>query len=232
MDLFVVPTGGGKTEAYLGLIAYLILYRRLRSGAGKSSDGVTVIMRYTLRLLTTQQFERAARLICACEAIRRQDPSLGSSPISIGLWVGSAATANDVKSAQADLAKSSLQIAFCPECGNKVRCPKNDSAYEIFCENVTKCSLAHKTMPLPIWTVDEDIYRVLPTLLVGTVDKFAQIVRKPETGRFFGLGTNNHPPELILQDELHLITGPLGTIAGLYEVAIDELCQAAGGGQK
>ena len=232
MDLLWFPTGGGKTEAYLGLIAYLILFRRLRPSSDKSSDGVTVIMRYTLRLLTTQQFERAARLICACESIRRQDSSLGNSPISIGLWVGSAATANDVASAHADTAKSSLQIAFCPECGKKVHCPKNGDAYEIFCENLTKCSLANKTMPLPIWTVDQDIYRVLPTLLVGTVDKFAQIVRKPETGKFFGLGTNNYPPELILQDELHLITGPLGTIAGLYEVAIDELCHAAGGRPK
>ncbi len=231
MDLLWFPTGGGKTEAYLGLIAFLLFARRLKPIAQgeKSCDGVAVIMRYTLRLLTTQQFERAARLILACESIRRTDESnLGATPISIGLWVGSAATSNSVKDAHSDPQKSSLQISTCPECGSKVRCPKVDDQYAIYCENVGKCSVANPNVPLPIWTVDEDIYRKLPSLLIGTIDKFAQIVRKPETGRLFGLGTTNRPPELILQDELHLITGPLGTIAGLYEAAIDELCNAAG----
>jgi hypothetical protein len=231
MDLLWFPTGGGKTEAYLGLIAFLLFARRLKPIAQgeKSCDGVAVIMRYTLRLLTTQQFERAARLILACESIRRTDEThLGATPISIGLWVGSAATSNSVKDAHNDPQKSSLQISTCPECGSKVRCPRVDGQYAIYCENVGKCSVASSNVPLPIWTVDEDIYRKLPSLLIGTIDKFAQIVRKPETGKLFGLGTTNRPPELILQDELHLITGPLGTIAGLYEAAIDELCNAAG----
>jgi len=231
MDLLWFPTGGGKTEAYLGLIAFLLFARRLKPTLPneKGSDGVAVIMRYTLRLLTTQQFERAARLILACERIRRNDESaLGTTPISIGLWVGSAATSNAVKDAHNDPQKSSLQISVCPECGAKVRCPRVDNEYAIYCENVGKCSVASPTLPLPIWTVDEDIYDKLPSLLIGTIDKFAQIVRKPETGKLFGLGTSNRPPELILQDELHLITGPLGTIAGLYESAIDELCKAAG----
>jgi len=231
MDLLWFPTGGGKTEAYLGLIAFLLFARTLQTKdpKGKSSDGVAVIMRYTLRLLTTQQFERAARLIIACEKIRRSDEtSLGKTPIGIGLWVGSAATSNSVKDAHNDPQKSSLQISSCPECGAKVRCPRNDHRYAIYCDNVGACSMASPDTPLPIWTVDEDIYNNLPSLLIGTIDKFAQIVRKPETGRFFGLGTVNRPPELILQDELHLITGPLGTIAGLYEAAIDELCNASG----
>lgn len=231
MDLLWFPTGGGKTEAYLGLIAFLLFARRLKpTGKNeKGSDGVAVIMRYTLRLLTTQQFERASRLILACEKLRRSDDStLGTTPISIGLWVGSAATSNSVKDAHNDPKKSSLQISVCPECGAKVRCPRVDNEYAIYCENVGKCSVANPILPLPIWTVDEDIYDKLPSLLIGTIDKFAQIVRKPETGKLFGLGTSNRPPELILQDELHLITGPLGTIAGLYEAAIDELCKAAG----
>ncbi len=233
MDLLWFPTGGGKTEAYLGLIAFLLFLRRLRAEDKEFASGVSVIMRYTLRLLTTQQFERATRLICACEKVRRQDSkSFGESPISIGLWVGSAATSNKIADAHNDPQKSSLQIAHCPECGKRVRCPRNDLSYAIYCDNVSGCSLANKDIPLPVWTVDEDIYRELPSLLIGTIDKFAQIVRKKETGRLFGLGTPHHPPELILQDELHLITGPLGTIAGLYEAAIDELCHAAGGRPK
>jgi hypothetical protein len=190
MDLLWFPTGGGKTEAYLGLIAFLLFARRLKPMAQgeKSSDGVAVIMRYTLRLLTTQQFERAARLIVACESIRRTDESnLGSTPISVGLWVGSAATSNSVKDAHSDPQKSSLQISACPECGSKIRCPKEDTQYAIYCENTGNCSVASPNTPLPIWTVDEDIYRNLPSLLIGTIDKFAQIVRKPETGKIFGL---------------------------------------------
>lgn len=235
MDLLWFPTGGGKTEAYLGLIAFLLFARRLRikHAKSKSHDGVAVIMRYTLRLLTTQQFERAARLISACEQIRRSNESkLGNSPISIGLWVGSDATSNTIADAHSDPKRSSLQISLCPECGSRVRCPRDDQQYAIYCDNVGSCSIASADVPLPIWTVDEDIYNKLPSLVIGTIDKFAQIVRNQRTGRLFGLGTTNHPPELILQDELHLITGPLGTIAGLYETAVDELCNAAGGKPK
>ena len=87
-DLLWFPTGGGKTEAYLGLIAFTVFLRRL-TGRGA---GVTALMRYTLRLLTIQQFERATLLICCCEAIRRKRGDLGREEISIGLWVGRSAT--------------------------------------------------------------------------------------------------------------------------------------------
>ena len=90
VDVIWFPTGGGKTEAYLGLAAFVILLRRLT----KAEDaGTTVLMRYTLRLLTTQQFQRAASLICALELIRRSEPQrFGCVPITIGLWLGGAVT--------------------------------------------------------------------------------------------------------------------------------------------
>ena len=82
VDLLWFPTGGGKTEAYLGLVAFTLFLRRIR--LGEDGGGVTALMRYTLRLLTIQQFERAAGLICACEILRREVPEdLGDEPVSL-----------------------------------------------------------------------------------------------------------------------------------------------------
>ena len=95
VDLLFFPTGGGKTEAYLGLAAFTIMLRRLRRPGqdGLQGAGVVVIMRYTLRLLTLDQLGRAASLVCALELEREADPErYGRWPIEIGLWVGKAAT--------------------------------------------------------------------------------------------------------------------------------------------
>ena len=96
-DLLWFPTGGGKTEAYLGVAAFTMAIRRLQGEVGGRSGhaGVAVLMRYTLRLLTLQQFQRAAALICACEHIRRSRPALwGDEPFRLGLWVGQRSTPN------------------------------------------------------------------------------------------------------------------------------------------
>ncbi|WP_310621264.1 helicase-related protein [Flexibacterium corallicola] len=241
MDLLWFPTGGGKTEAYLLLTAFKIFLRRLEANGGPDGAGVSAFMRYTLRLLTIQQFERASALICACELIRRGLIDTGpvalpphfanDAEISIGLWVGSGATPNTITEAIEALDKeteaSPKQLQKCPCCHSLLRCAPNEtqSRIEFHCIN-TNCKLSGTH--LPIWTVDVDIYRQLPTLIIGTVDKYAQIVRSEDAGKLFGAGTDHLPPELIIQDELHLISGPLGSLAGLYEVAIDELCQSEG----
>ncbi len=230
-DLLWFPTGGGKTEAYLGLIAFTLALRRLRDGKGRGG-GVGVIMRYTLRLLTLQQFERAAGLVCALESWRRLELP-DAEPITVGLWVGRSGTPNSHKDAIAALKRlrdgqspgeygNPRQLLSCPWCGSglpvdayvvdtsrgrlTVRCPGESCQFRD---------------GLPVLVVDADVYEERPSLLIGTVDKFAMMAWRPEVGRLFGTDGAVEPPDLVVQDELHLISGPLGTLVGLYETAVD-----------
>ncbi len=289
LDLLWFPTGGGKTEAYLGLAAYTMALRR-RQGeiAGRPGQyGIAVLMRYTLRLLTIQQFQRASTLICACEVIRRKNPELwGDEPFRIGLWVGGKSTPN--KNSQSEewvkdrretskmnfhpkIGGSPAQLTHCPWCGSKID-PGKHIEVESFekghgrtlfmCPDPTyQCPFTSKNSNregIPAMVVDEEIYRRLPSLLIATVDKFAQMPWKGEVQNLFGQvnglcerhgfrsphisDSDSHParhgmpkaktvnmgplrpPDLIIQDELHLISGPLGTLVALYETAVDALC--------
>jgi hypothetical protein len=233
-DLLWFPTGGGKTEAYLGLIALTTFLRRLRKGV--RGGGVTVLMRYTLRLLTLQQFERAATLVCAMELMRDgASGRLGHEPISIGMWVGRAATPNTLADAQESLdllrgkkklqEKNPVQLRSCPWCGTPLdyrdyHVDLDTVEMSINCRN-QECEFRSG---LPVHVVDETIYATRPTLIIATADKFAQITWRAQVARLFnreGAPEGTRPPELVIQDELHLISGPLGTLAGLYETAID-----------
>ncbi|PQO38863.1 helicase [Blastopirellula marina] len=267
VDLLFFPTGGGKTEAYLGLAAFTLVLRRLRN-PGLSSAGLSVLMRYTLRLLTLDQLGRAAALVCALELERQQDvQKLGEWPFEIGLWVGMAATPNrmgrkgdtDSHSARRktiafkndDRKPSPIPLEECPWCGEKFRAnsfqllPSTDDPTDlrVTCAN-RHCDFSRGNS-LPILSVDEPIYRRLPCFLIATVDKFAAMPWTGEVGGFFGrvdrvdaegfygpcnpssgrpLPVDRLPPiDLVIQDELHLISGPLGTMVGLYESALDEL---------
>lgn len=249
VDLIWFPTGGGKTEAYLGLTAFTIFWRRLDN---PENDGTTALMRYTLRLLTTQQYQRAASLICACEKLRReQKTDLGETPISIGLWVG-----GDVTPIRHDDAAKRLQhlldggrenpfiMLSCPWCGaqmgpiefgrsNRVKGYKqcsNPKRVEFCCDD-PDCDFNDS---LPLHVVDEAIYEERPTLLIGTVDKFALLPWYPDARRLFGLDTDGRcsPPDLVIQDELHLISGPLGSMVGHYETVLDHLCTREENGKR
>lgn len=277
IDLLWFPTGGGKTEAYLGLSAYTIALRRLRGDRHGmyAGAGVSIIMRYTLRLLTVQQFQRAAALICACEIVRRTDPQRwGSEPFRVGVWVGRGTTPNTFEDSQKALedicdgrmprSGSPIQLVACPRCGALLVSEKGiplRNTYQVdtmaqrtlvWCCN-EKCdfnAILSKSQGIPVVVVDDEIYRTCPSLVVATVDKFARIPFKGQTRTLFGLRnryspTFGHiseahgdkvggrklrdaspaerllPPELIIQDELHLISGPLGTMVGLYETIVD-----------
>jgi hypothetical protein len=242
VDLIWFPTGGGKTEAYLGLTAFTIFRRRL---LGRDDAGTTVLMRYTLRLLTTQQFQRAASLICACELIRRKnEETLGATRISIGLWVGQGVTPNKNSEAVAGVNSilrngkpNPFVILTCPWCGAEMGPVAQGNSYAakgyrmqagkvVFrCEDPA-CNF-RDTRGLPLLVVDEAIYEECPTLVIGTVDKFAMLPWHPDARRLFGLGLTAPvpPPDLIIQDELHLISGALGSMVGMYESTIDALCR-------
>jgi hypothetical protein len=276
VDLLFFPTGGGKTEAYLGLAAFTLVLRRLKN-LGIASAGLAVLMRYTLRLLTLDQLSRAATLICALELERQQDvEKLGEWPFEIGLWVGKAATPNvmgKVNDGNSESARaktiafqgntrkaSPIPLEECPWCGAKfqpksfqlVPNPAEPTDLRILCLN-RHCDF-NRIGSLPILAVDEPIYRRLPCFMIATVDKFAALPWTGEVGAFFGRvnrydkngfygpckpaqgqplpGGRLLPPDLVIQDELHLISGPLGTIVGLYETALDELCSREVDGKK
>jgi hypothetical protein len=266
VDLLFFPTGGGKTEAYLGLAAFTLVLRRLRH-PDLGFAGVSVLMRYTLRLLTLDQLSRAAGLICALELERRRDPRLGTWPFEIGLWVGRGATPNrmgkkgdpDRQSARSrtiafqndDRRPSPIPLESCPWCGTKFNrnsfnlTPNANQPTNLRVTCVDRRCEFRGDNPLPIVAVDEPIYRRLPCFLIATVDKFAGLPWVGRVGALFGkvdrfddegfygpcdpgrgrrLDSSLSPPDLIIQDELHLISGPLGTMVGLYETAIDDLC--------
>ena len=267
VDLLFFPTGGGKTEAYLGLAAFTLFLRRLRDPS-LASAGVTVLMRYTLRLLTLDQLGRAATLICAMEIIREEMPgALGTWPFEVGLWVGKAATPNrmgkrgdtDRSTARAKTIAyqnnsrkaAPLPIETCPWCGTKFKStsftlsPNADEPRDLRISCASSKCVFRGNNPLPIVGVDEPLYRRVPCFVIATVDKFANLpwvgasgvllggADRQDGAGFYGscdpaagqrMPTALAPPELIIQDELHLISGPLGTMAGLYETAIDALC--------
>jgi len=265
VDLVWFPTGGGKTEAYLGIIALTIINRRKEFK--EKGGGTAAIMRYTLRLLTMQQFQRATLVIMSLELIRRWGVyELGNEPINIGLWVGDNSLPNkneDLKKEFENLNndnKNKIPFSNCPWCDSKLEAEtiedleNNTSVFlknrlHLSCINL-KCSFHYPRrrskarpdqMPIPVCLTDETIFQHPPSLLFGTVDKFAQLAHKvngqnngrnSDSRRIFGKGNwesgKPHdgylPPDLIIQDELHLLLGPLGSAVALFESAVDQLC--------
>lgn len=239
LDLLWFPTGGGKTEAYLALISAGAIYRRLNSFSEDEKSGNFAIMRYTLRLLTLQQFERAGGLILALELIRRGAFGhrglvhlLGERPFSVGLWVGGDATPNRYGDAEISNGRregvSAEQLSRCYVCNSLLQWNYNKAKLSVrpYCVN-SECQLGPSFGIWPILTVDDDIYMERPTLVIGTVDKFAQLPINLNMGSLFGFRTMS-ATDLIVQDELHLISGPLGTIVGAYETAFDWLLRKNG----
>lgn len=184
------PTGGGKTESYLGLIAAALIYDRLR---GKTS-GVCAWMRFPLRMLSLQQLERLAKVIAALNVLRTQHPKIAQGdPFAIGYYVGDTVTPNRISSdkmRELETDKASREqlrlVRKCPFCGSPVEVKALRANWRVahVCTN-TQCfsntsnSLGIFKGSLPLCITDAEIYRYLPSVLVGTVDKLAIIARSP-----------------------------------------------------
>jgi hypothetical protein len=271
VDLIWFPTGGGKTEAYLAVMAFYMFHQRLLmedAAQVPARDGTNVLMRYTLRMLTTQQFQRAASLTCAMEFLRREPALQGIATVpgkrfSLGLWIGGSGSPNKIAQARTEVGAfrldrvsgNPLVLTECPWCRAEIgryegpkpnAIPQNrwralrvrgihDHPTEgplLHCPD-GGCAFGSEQWQdwLPVEVIDERIYDNPPSLVIATADKFAMVAFRPAAGQLFGrsivagqLHQTHVPPGLIIQDELHLISGPLGTIYGLYEGIFERLC--------
>ena len=241
VDLIWFPTGGGKTEAYLGLTALVLFHRMLVAKDSMQMQGMSVLTRYTLRLLTLQQFERTASMLCAANVVKDSIDDFHDWPdFTLGLFVGSAATPNTLADAEkirsntsdAETDCTTLPLTSCPVCQTELSV-QHQLVDKVQQKLITRCrdkecEANRGDDGICIAVVDEHIYAHPPSVVIGTVDKFAMMAWKPEVSSLFGQGKSCLPPDLIIQDELHLIGDALGTMVALYETAIDALTSRTG----
>ena len=177
MALLYFPTGGGKTEAFLGVLVFNLFFDRHR---GKSC-GVTSILRYPLRLLSVQQVQRVANVLAKAEIIRRVDNEISDTEcFSLGYFVGDNNTPNEMSAKEYTRYREMNQaqrdehrvLDVCPFCGKQtvhIRADKHLGRLVHFCDN-PECQSGGD---LPIYIVDSEIYRYLPSAIISTVDKLA-----------------------------------------------------------
>jgi hypothetical protein len=298
VDIVWFATGGGKSEAYLGLMLVTLFYAR-RTG---TTAGTLAWARFPLRLLSLQQTERFGEVVAIAEQIRRADPATAAGePFSVGYFVGSGNTPNKFYGATSSFAQEDPQdsrvaercrvLDFCPTCSGNgamgardvqvaVRAAHENRAatYEELARPHTRQGQLRLTVAfdattwtmyhvceatgcpasgnLPIYVIDDDIYRRTPSVLVGTVDKLAQIALQSQFGTLLGRAASRCPvhglttnPQwcavfgcqydrlpakaglgglrLEIADELHLLDEELGALDGMYETLLGKINEAA-----
>lgn len=272
VDIVYFPTGGGKTEAYLAVLVFQCFFDRLR---GKTA-GVTSWVRFPLRLLTLQQTQRIADAIGMAEVVRReqQDQRLNSGRVSgfgVGYFVGKTSTPNELvnldqyrydpkpeelanwETANDPQARQAWRrLMYCPSCKTPTVRVDFDPAQTRLFHTCTNSRCAFQGGKIPIYVVDNEIYRYLPAVLVGTIDKLAGVGNQRKMAQLFGsvdgicrvhgffkatccqkecdgqqlqrgIPNGLSGPTLFIQDELHLLKEGLGTFDGHYETFTREL---------
>jgi hypothetical protein len=272
VDIIYFPTGGGKTEAYLGVLVFHCFFDRLR---GKSA-GVTAWTRFPLRLLTLQQTQRVADVVGMAELIRREqrDPRLnqeGVDGFAVGYFVGAEATPNEITPPRDDLPdpiwsqandpaarQRWKRVVYCPSCRTtNVQMDFDPDKVRL----IHRCNNPGCAFPegiIPVYVVDNEIYRYLPSIIVGTIDKLAGLGNQRKLSQVFGqvdgrcvihgyykrkccqknctdprrlqprIPRGLSGPTLFIQDELHLLKEGLGTFDGHYETFVQRLRQEFG----
>ena len=200
-NLLYFPTGGGKTEAFLGACVFNMFFDRLR---GKN-DGITAFLKYPLRLLAVQQLDRVLTVVMKANVIRQSIPELSEkTPFQVGFFVGKGNTPNKIdaferlsergeKNKTKDLILESEPetlneyyrfIDTCPHCGEKsinLRFNRESWRLEHVCDN-PECPVD----VLPLMIVDNEIYRYLPSIVVSTIDKMAMLGTSNDFKMLFG----------------------------------------------
>ena len=260
-NLLYFPTGGGKTEAFLGITVFTMFFDRLR---GKN-QGITAFLKYPLRLLAVQQLDRVLTIIMKANKVRKESAALREmTEFRVGFYVGNNNTPNKIDIKERLSSRGGQQqdldlilesdpetlneyyrfIDTCPCCGKKqvnVQFNKERWVLEHVCDN-PECEMG----TLPLFIVDSEIYRYLPSVVVSTIDKMSMIGTTNEFKMLFGqvrkwcpthgfsvgsrctcAGCSGHVqnvnylkdpvPTLMIQDEMHLIKESLGTFDSHYE---------------
>jgi len=272
VDIIYFPTGGGKTEAYLATIALYCFFDRLR---GKSA-GVTAWTRFPLRLLTLQQTQRVADVIGMADLVRREQSdarlhSTGVDGFAVGYFVGKEATPNDIvdpnryqwasPADQATWSKANDPVAR-QDWKRVTKCPSCKTRRVVVDFDPARARLLHKCSEpgcrftdgvIPVYVTDNEVYRYLPAVLVGTIDKLASLGNQRKLAQVFGqvdgrcrehgyykakccqkdcshrrdwnrvVPPGLSGPTLFVQDELHLLREGLGTFDSHYETFVQRL---------
>ncbi len=193
VDVLWFPTGGGKTEAYLGLTLVAAFYDRLR---GKRA-GLTAWLKFPLRMLSVQQLIRVLRILAVADDVRNEYLEDAGAPFELGYLVGSSNTPNSLRwkqrwwpgfAAAADAVKVEParfdrhrlvgQCPFCLAKGNQIGLTPDESTYRLihFCRSCRR--------QLPIHITDDEVYRYQPTVVVSTIDKVTGFSRYGEFTSF------------------------------------------------
>ena len=274
VDIVFFPTGGGKTEAYLGTIVFNCFLDRLR---GKSA-GVTAWIRFPLRLLTLQQTQRVTNIVALADLVRRgsnDERLVDGDPFAVGYFVGQDGSPNEIadptvgqygtrfapawSQARDPIARQNWKrIARCPGCRTRTVVVDFDEGTARLMHRCTNAGCRFPQGLLPVYIVDNEIYRYLPAVLVGTIDKLAGIGNQRKMSMLFGRVEGRcdlhgyyfrrctqtdcrdvrilragppagvSGPSLFVQDELHLLREGLGTFDGHYETFVQQMATRFG----
>lgn len=174
-DVIHIPTGGGKTEAYLGLVIFSIFYERIIGHI----MGTTAIVKFPLRMLSVQQMERVVQKVVIAEEVRKEH-NIEGDPFTLGFYVGNSTEfpnktfeeMNAIKEKEKQFGPNSVPgklIKECPLCGGKVVL-RNDLSKNCILHKCTSCSKIFH-----LFYTDEEVYRFLPTVIISTVDKLSTV---------------------------------------------------------